>query len=233
MKNKKTPKRSLKKSQRKFLSNLNKEIFKKLSKEELAILKKLSSAKKIQDFLDTLAINFEKGGETNMSPRLVFRKKTAHCLEAALLAGLALWIHGEDPYIMDLKSLDGDDHIVTLYKKNGYYGAISKTNHSVLRFRDPVYKTLRELALSYFHEYINTKTGEKTLRSYSKPFSLKVLYKKDPSWINSEKNLDYLPEMIDKSSHLEFLPGKARKNIKELRRADKMELLAGRILEWK
>ncbi len=223
-----------------------------LEKSELAVLRRLSSARKIQDFLDTLSINFENDGETNMSPRLVLRKRTAHCLEAALLAGLALWVNGEDPYIMDLKSYDGDDHIVALYKKNGYYGAISKTNHAVLRFRDPVYKTLRELALSYFHEYINTKTGEKTLRSYSKPFSLRKLSadfgvknrakigakkakngSRYANWITSEENLDWLPEMIDKSPHCEFLPGKARKNLKELRHADKVELLAGRILEWK
>ena len=124
-----------------------------LNYKELKILKKLNSPIKIQNFLDTLSINHEKNGETYKSPRRVLADKSAHCLEGAMLASLCLWIAGKQSLIMDLKSDCGDDHTVALYKINGYWGAISKTNHATLRFRDPVYKTIRELALSYFHEY--------------------------------------------------------------------------------
>src|SRR3989344_7323650 len=123
-----------------------------LSPRELRILQKLTTPAKIQDFLDSLPMNHEKKGETHMSPRRVLCEKKAHCIEGALLAAVALWLHGEPPIIMNLSSRLGKgdvDHVVALYKRNGYWGAISKTNHSVLRFRDPIYRTPRELALSY------------------------------------------------------------------------------------
>jgi hypothetical protein len=144
------------------------------SKSELAILNKLSTPIKIQDFLDTIPINFEKKGETHMSPRRVLRENKAHCIEGALLAAVALWLHGHEPLLLDLKAHPhDDDHVVALYKINNLWGAISKSNHSTIRFRDPVYKTIRELALSYFHEYFEEKSGKKVLYSYSKPFNLK------------------------------------------------------------
>jgi hypothetical protein len=152
-----------------------------LTKSELKILRKLNTPIKIQDFLDTLPINFEKRGDTQMSPRKVLREKKAHCIEGALLAAAALWIAGEEPLLMDLKAMPhDDDHVVALYKINGLWGAISKTNHATVRFRDPIYRTVRELALSYFHEYFldkdskKAKAGQKVLYSYSKPFNLET-----------------------------------------------------------
>ena len=136
-------------------------------------LQTLNSAIKIQNFLDKISMNFEEGGETYMSPLRVLTLKKAHCLEGALLASLALWIHGRVPLLLDLKSHNGDDHICCLYQENGYWGAISKTNHATLRFRDPVYLTIRELVLSYFHEYFDLKSGEKILRTYSEPFDMR------------------------------------------------------------
>ncbi len=199
-----------------------------LSKSELAIFKKLSTPIKIQDFLDSFPINWEKDGETYMSPRLALREKKMHCLEGALLAGVALWLHGEKPLLLDLKAEGDEDHVVALYKKNGYWGAISKTNHSTLRFRDPVYKTIRELALSYFHEYFNDKTGRKALRSYSaNPFNIKRLGTK---WITSGGNLQYIAQAIDDAPHKNLFP---KKNIKLLRKADAMERRASKLIEWK
>jgi hypothetical protein len=127
--------------------------------------------------LDTLAINHEKNGETYKSPRRVLKERSAHCLEGAMFASLCLLFAKQKPLIMDLKSDCGDDHTVALYKVNSYWGAISKTNHATLRFRDPVYKTIRELALSYFHEYFDLKTGKKILESYSEPFDMKKFNK--------------------------------------------------------
>lgn len=197
-----------------------------LTKEEFQILKKLNTPIKIQDFLDQIPLNWEKERETYYSPRCVLRENKAHCLEGALLAGVALWINGEPAFVLDLKAPKDDDHVVTLYKRNGCYGAISKTNHSTLRFRDPVYKTIRELVLSYFHEYFDNSNGIKSLRGYSDPFSLKKLGTK---WITTEDNLDYIAEAIDDSPHHNLFP---KKNLKFIRKADSMELLAGELIEW-
>ncbi len=112
-----------------------------LAKSELTTLKKLSTPIKIQDYLDSLPINWEHGGETYMSPRRVLREKKAHCLEGALLAACALWIAGKKPLLLDLKTSGDEDHVVALYREGGRWGAISKNNHVTLRFRDPVYLT--------------------------------------------------------------------------------------------
>lgn len=220
-----------------------------LSAASFKILKKLSSPKKIQDFLDTLPVNWEHEGETYMSVERTLKEGKAHCLEGALLAALAIWIQGGVPFIMDLKSSNGDDHIVALFKQGGRWGAISKTNHATLRFRDPVYKTVRELALSYFHEYIHVKTGKKILVSYSNPIDLRKIkplkifnaagkintQQKDgknyvADWISGDEELHWLAEAIDEAPHCEIYPNK---NKKYIRKADHMELKAGNIIEWK
>lgn len=123
-----------------------------LTPKEYQFLKRLNTPNKIQDYLDTLPINYEKSGETYHSPRFVLQHKKAHCLEGALLAAVALMIQGYKPLLLDLRTTSRDtDHVVASENFNGYWGAISKTNHAVLRYRDPIYKTPRELALSYFH----------------------------------------------------------------------------------
>lgn len=199
-----------------------------LTNKELKVLRGLRTPIKIQNFLDTLPRNGEKEGETYMSPRRALREKKAHCFEGALIAALALWLHGEPPLLLDLKaSKEDEDHIIALYQRNGYWGAISKTNHATLRFRDPVYKTLRELALSYFHEYFENKKGRKTLRRCSsRPFDLRKFAK---SWMTDEEELIDLVNAIEDAPHQDLLPPE---NKRFLRPADKMELKAGRLLEW-
>ncbi len=200
-----------------------------LSSKELAVLRRLSTPQKIQDFLDKLPINYEKNGETCHSPRLALRAGKAHCIEGALITAVALWLQGEKPLLLDLKTLNiniDSDHVVALYKKNGYWGAISKTNHAVLRFRDPIYKTVRELALSYFHEYFLPTTGQKTLRSYSRPFSLARFGHK---WITSEEGLWHIAEALDESPHFPIIP---KGSGKHLRPSSPIERKAGSITEW-
>lgn len=198
------------------------------SPEELALLSPLDSAIKVQDFLDTLAINHEKRGETNLSPRLVLREKKAHCLEGALLAASIFWLHGEPPLLMELGVKDrDDDHALALYKVNGYWGAVSKTNHTCLRFRDPIYKTLRELALSYFHEYFITDTGEKILRSYTRPFSLKRF---GTEWVTREGEVWDIAWKLHHVPHFSLLP---KENKKQVRGADPVERKGASIEEWK
>lgn len=163
-----------------------------------------------------------------MSPRRVLREKKAHCIEGALLAATALWLHGEAPLLLDLVSTkEDDDHVVALYKKNGYWGAISKTNHATIRFRDPVYKTIRELALSYFHEWFMNKNGAKTLRSYSTPLTMKRF---GTEWITAEYDLWWLDRELNALPHFKIAPPT---NMRLLRKADPMELKAGKFVEWK
>jgi len=196
---------------------------------EFAIFKKLNTPGKIQDYLDSIGINFEKEGETSRSPLMVLRRKEAHCIEGAMLAAAALWYHGESPLLLDLKVAPGKgdgDHVVTLFKQNGYWGAISKTNHAVLRYRDPIYRTIRELVLSYFHEYF-LDNGVKTLRTYSRPFSLLPFGDK---WLTSTENLWEINNALDKSPHFEI----AEKGIMaKLRLSHPVEREAGKIVEWK
>ena len=197
-----------------------------LTKSELVVLKKLAPPQKIQDWLDKMPLNWEKTGETYMSPRRVLRTNKAHCLEGALLAGVALWLQGEKPLLLDLKTIEGDDHVVALFKQGGCWGAISKTNHASLRWRDPVYKTVRELAISYFHEYYSAKNGHRILRSYSEPFNLKKL---GTNWVTMEEELDYIAETIDKSPHHRLF---SAKNTRLLHQPHPLELQADELIEW-
>lgn len=200
-----------------------------LTVAEYDVLAKLSTPIKIQDYLDTLCFNFEKQGDTHMSPRRVLRERKAHCIEGAMLAAAALWVAGEPPLLMNLSSVMGKgdvDHVVTLYKRGGYYGAISKTNHAVLRFRDPIYRTPRELALSYFHEWFINETGEKVLECYSKPLDLRRF---GAAWITTEKDLWDVSDALSIAPHYDLVP---KGNRRYLRKADGMELKAGVLVEW-
>jgi len=191
------------------------------------LLKHLNTPAKIQDFINSLKFNFERKGETHRSVLDTLRYKEAHCFEGALVAAAALWIQGHKPLLLDLKSVRPDfDHVVALFKINGFWGAISKTNHAVLRYREPVYKSVRELSMSYFHEYF-LRDGRKTLRSFSKPFDLS---KYGTEWITTKDNLAWLAHELDKSPHTQVL---SPKQIKNLRKADKIEIKAGEITEYK
>ena len=125
-----------------------------LTPAEHRVLARLDTPQKIQTFIEKLPPNFELKGDTCMSPRRMLKLRTAHCAEAAVLAVAALIYHGKPAWLMDIQALPSDqDHIVTLFKERGLWGAISKTNHAVLRWRDPIYRSARELAMSYAHEY--------------------------------------------------------------------------------
>jgi hypothetical protein len=199
-----------------------------LDKKELKILKKLNTPQKIQDFLNKMKINFEKDGETELSPRMVLKKGVCHCFEGAILAALALRVNGYPPLLIDLLANDNDvDHVVAVFKKYGKWGAISKTNHAVLRYREPVYSSIKELAMSYFHEYFDKK-GRKSLRSYSQPINLKIFDKQ--GWMTTKEEIGYISKYLDGIKHYQILN---RRQIRNLRRADKLEIKAGDILEWK
>ncbi len=199
-----------------------------LQKEEIEILKKLNTPKKIQQFLNELAINFEENGDTCMSPRMVLKKKKCHCMEGSIFAALALRVHGAKPLIVDLTATDNDfDHTIAVFKQKGKWGAISKTNHAVLRYREPVYNSIRELVMSFFHEYF-TDNGRKTLRSFSMPVDLSIFDKY--GWMTSEEEIWYIPDYLSKVRHIPLLN---KSQISRLRKADAIEIEAGKLVEWK
>ncbi|MBU6447460.1 hypothetical protein KGQ24_01290 [Patescibacteria group bacterium] len=201
-----------------------------LSCPEFRALKKLDTPEKIQEFLNKIPVNKELRKETLCSPLFTLRRNKAHCIEGALLAALALKLHGYQPLLMDLRAAKTDfDHVIALFRKNGYWGAISKSNHAVLRYREPIYKNPRELAMSFFHEYFDNK-GRKNLREYSRPFNLNAYAgKTKTNWIASPKNLWKLAEDLDESPHFKLINAG---QIKNLRKADKIEIKAGKITEW-
>jgi hypothetical protein len=169
-----------------------------LNKDELALYRRLSTPGKIQKYLDDLPYNKERDGETCRGPRCVIRNNTAHCFEAALFAAAALRMNGQPPLILDLEAVRDDDHVIAVYRTNGCWGAIAKSNYAGLRFRTPVYRTLRELALSYFEHYYNLD-GEKTLRAYSRPVNLSRFDK--IGWMTAEEELWVIPEHLVEISH--------------------------------
>lgn len=198
-----------------------------LTKQELEILKKLNTGKKIQDYLNKLKINFEEKGETCLSPRQVLLQGKAHCIEGALLAYLCFKLAGKPAFLVDMKTTKDDfEHVLCAFIENGKWGAVTKTNHYCLRYREPVYNSVRELVMSYFHEYFDNH-GKKTLRSFSIPVSLDRF---NQGWIISEKNLWKIHDYLDEVKHFNIL---TRKQARNLRVADKIEIQAGKITEWK
>jgi hypothetical protein len=193
---------------------------------EFRALSRLKTPAKVQDFLDTLPINHEKTVETCSSPLVTLQRGSAHCLEGALVAALAFWVNGRPPLLMDLKTTRNDiDHIVALFRVGKFWGGVTKTNHAVLRYREPIYRDLRELAASFFHEY-SLPDGKKTLRSYSAVFDLR---KYPHDWIFTEEPLWDLERHIDESRHFGLVN---KSQVTGLRRADAIEIRAGEIVEW-
>lgn len=187
---------------------------------------RLDTPQKIQTFIEKLPPNFELKGETYMSPRRALKARTVHCAEAAILAVAALAYHGQPAWLMDIRALPSDqDHIVTLFKQGGLWGAISKTNHAVLRWRDPIYRSPRELAMTYAHEY-NLDFGKKSMLAYSRPFSLARIAPR--RWVVAEEDLDWLIDALDNSPHLPVAPDDA---LQRRRRSTCVELKSQDVTE--
>jgi hypothetical protein len=194
---------------------------------ELRVLRKLNTPHKVQNFLDTLKINHERTGETCSSPLVTLRRGSAHCMEGALVAALALWMNGQPPLLLDLETSPDDvAHVVALFRVRGRWGGIAKTNHAVLRYREPIFRDIRELVASYFHEY-TLPDGRKTLRAYSAPFDLR---RYPPDWITTEEPLWDLDLQLQRTRHFRLLD---RRQIAALRRADAIEIRAGKLIEWR
>jgi len=157
----------------------------------------------------------------------VIRQRRAHCIEGAMFAACALWVNGDPPLVMHLDcDLSDYPHVIALFKRHGYWGAISKTNGSPLRYRDPIYRSLRELALSYFHEYSNRR-GHKTLRSYSVSYDLSRL---DPSeWVTNPKSCWKTHDRLVTIRHYPLI---TKKQERLLTKRDKFERRASKLVEY-
>ncbi|MEK7183165.1 MAG: hypothetical protein AAB776_00875 [Patescibacteria group bacterium] len=195
---------------------------------ERKILRTLSTPAKIQDFVNSLKYRVQGNNETSFSPRRVLKERTAQCFEGAVFAAAALRFQGFKPLILDLESVEKDwDHVVALFEVNGCWGAISKTNHGVLRYREPVYRTLRELVMSYFHEYFLQTTRAKTLRTFSRPVDLARFDQQ--GWETSNDDIWYIALYLSGLPHSSLL---TRSQIRTLRKADSIEAKMTSFTEW-
>jgi hypothetical protein len=165
------------------------------TKEEKKFLETLNDADKIQAFLDTVDYNPKYECK---SPRWVIRKRSAHCFEGALFAAAVLQFHGYKPLLVDMKSQNDDDHVLAVFREGKYWGAIGKSNFTTLRYREPVYRNLRELIMSYFDFYFNMN-GYKSLRSYSIPLDL-TMYNK-LNWPTTDDDLEYIGDKLEQIRH--------------------------------
>jgi hypothetical protein len=197
-----------------------------LTRAEYAMLRRLRTPEKIQQFLYRLKQNFEPDGDSCNSVRVVLRKRRAHCIEGAVVAACALWVHGEPPLLLDLQAVRDFDHVVAVFRRNGRWGAISKTNGIGLRWRDPVYHSLRELAMSYLHEYYN-KRDRKTLRTFSRPFDLRRM--KPEQWVTAEDGAWNLIDALEATRHYKLM---TRAQTRSLVRRDPFERAVGNLLQY-
>jgi len=183
-----------------------------LSPENFRALRALKTPARIQKFIDALPYQY---ANTALSPQSALRERKGHCLEGALLAAAALRLNGHPPLLMDLEAVHDDDHVLAIYREGGLWGSIAKSNFAGLRFRAPVYRTLRELALSYFEHYYNLR-GERTLRSYSVPVDLTRL--DSQHWMTSEEDVWCVPEYLIAARHFPLLPDKVARALPRLDR---------------
>ena len=149
-------------------------------------MKPLDSPARIQKFLDSIPYNSTK---RTLSPLLVMKERMAHCMDGGMFAAAALRRLGYPPLIVDLTAENDDDHIIAVFREGGCWGAVAKSNTTVLRFREPVYRSLRELAMSYFDLYYNLN-GQKSLRSYSRTIDLSRFENRD--WETTDEDLEYI-----------------------------------------
>jgi hypothetical protein len=188
------------------------------TKEEIKFLKTMGDPDKIQGFLDS--IDYNPNYECR-SPRWVIRKRSAHCFEGALFAAAALQFIGYQPLLVDMKAVNDDDHVIAVFKENDHWGAVAKSNFTTLRYREPVYRSLRELVMSYFDFYFNT-AGFKSLRYYSLPLDLTIYDSRQ--WATTDEDLEYVGDKLEKIRHY---PVVDKKMIKNLKKASDTMLKAG------
>jgi hypothetical protein len=192
-----------------------------LTRAEITLLRRLSTPDKVQRYLDDLVYNIEEDGETVRSPRRVMRDRTAHCAEGAFFAAAAFRVNGRPPLLVDLEADNDDDHVLALYRDRGLWGSVATSKFSGLRFRAPVYRTVRELVMSYFEDYFNWD-GDRTLRAYSRPLSLARFDR--INWMTAEEDLWPVIDWLTVAHHTPLVP---RRVANALPRVDRRSYRAG------
>ncbi|MBI4638738.1 MAG: hypothetical protein HY727_20565 [Candidatus Rokubacteria bacterium] len=187
---------------------------------ELRSLRALRTPHGVQRALDAMPYHI---ASTVWAPRRVLRERTAHCLEGAIFAAAALRVLGFPPLLLDLEAVQDTDHVIAVYQERGHWGAIAKSNFSGLRYREPVYRTVRELAMSYFEGYINLR-GDRTLRACSRPVNLARFDRSHAGWMTSDADLWFIPEYLVGVPHRPLLTPSM---IRGLTRVDQRSLQAG------
>jgi hypothetical protein len=177
------------------------------TQDELRQLRRLKTPVGVQRFVDDLPYNLRFDAR---SPRKVLAERTASCLDGGIFAAAALRVLGFPPLIFDLEADRDTDHVVALFKVRGHWGAVAKSNFTGCRYREPVYRTLRELALSYFNIYFNLRF-ERTLRRYSRPVNLARFDDRD--WMTTEKPIWFIAEYLCEIPHFSLLPAGADKRL--------------------
>ncbi len=178
------------------------------NREEEEFFKGFTDPWSIQGYLDSIAYNPDYECR---SPRWVIRKGSAHCFEGALFAAAALYFLGYKPAIVDMKAHNDDDHVIAVFREGRFWGAVAKSNFTSLRYREPVYRSLRELIMSYFDFFFNTN-GEKSLRSYSRPFDLTAFNERN--WATTDEDLEYIGDKIESLCHYPVITESQVKNLK-------------------
>lgn len=190
---------------------------------ELRQLRALKTPVGVQRFLDSLPYHL---ADTAWSPRKVLRERTAHCLEGAIFAAAALRVLGFPPLLWDLEADNDTDHVLAIFKVGDCWGAVAKSNFTGCRYREPVYRTLRELAMSYFNIYFNLRS-ERTLRRYSKPIDLSRFDQRH--WMTAEASIWFVAEYLCEIPHIELLtPAQVRKLTRIDKRTRAAEMLEHR-----
>jgi hypothetical protein len=177
---------------------------------ELRKIRALKNPHGIQRFLNETPYHLAR---TAWSPRRVLRERTSHCLEGAIFAAAALRVLGFPPLILDLEAENDTDHVIAVFQIRGHWGSIANSNYAGCRYREPVYRSLRELAMSYFDDYFNLR-AERTLRTFSRPVNLARFDNR--GWMTDEKDVWYIPEYLLEISHTELLTPWQRKNLNRL-----------------
>lgn len=180
------------------------------SPSELRELRKLSTPWKIQCYLDKLPYHL---ADTAFSPRNVLRHRTAHCLEGAIFAAAALRVNGYAPLIFDLEAVNDTDHVLAVYREAGGWGAIGSSNYPNCRFRAPIHRTLRELAISYFNDYFNDQR-QRTLRTFSRAVNLKRFDRRN--WMTAAEDVWFIPEYLLEIPHTSLLTPRMTKALQKV-----------------
>ena len=194
-----------------------------LTPREASFLRRLTPAWRIQRFLDE--IDYDVAGAGCRSPRRVLRERRAQCMDGALFAAAALRVQGRPALIVDLEGVWDSDHVLAVFREDGCWGAVARSNFSGLRFREPIHRTIRDLALSYVEAYFNLRR-QKTLRRYSRPVNLARFDSR--GWMTAEEDLWYVPEHLVDVRHYRLLTPAQEKRLGPVDRRTYQAGLVGR-----